>query len=107
MTGSPTRRRSGPEPKPETAETGFAATVSTIMAAPTDSRQKQVAHCEAALSGAWVVLVTYVDSWQRRNVYLTLSAAQRAAERAHARGHRATAVLCDLQVVADISGGDL
>ena len=99
-------RRSGPEPKLETAETGLAPTVSSMLPRPMGTRQDFAARREAALSGVWVVLVTYVDSRTRRNVYLSLPAAQRAAERARARGHRATAVLCDLRVVADVSVGE-
>ncbi|MEZ0490786.1 hypothetical protein AB2L28_00860 [Kineococcus sp. TBRC 1896] len=56
------------------------------------------------VSGALVVVVKLDGDHYRRRTFLTLKAAERAVERAQARGHQAEVVLCSLQPV---EGGSL
>lgn len=48
------------------------------------------------VDGAHVVVVDLPRDRHRRRVYLTLGAAERAVQRAHAAGHDARIVLCRL-----------
>ena len=56
-----------------------------------------------SLAGAFAVIVHTDDEKIRRRVYMTLNGAQRAAERAQARGNRAEVVLCELHPVAEVA----
>ena len=54
---------------------------------------------------AHVVIVSSTDAKARRRVYLSLHSAERAVERAQARGHAATLHLCRLvPVLAPVDG---
>ena len=60
------------------------------------------------LEGVYVVVVAHPVPGElrtRRRVYLNLNAAQRAADRAAERGHRAAVVLCALTPVHELNGG--
>ncbi|MCV7541544.1 hypothetical protein M3B80_011575 [Micrococcus luteus] len=60
------------------------------------------------LNGVFVVLVAHHVAGElryRRAVYLSLPAAQRAADRATERGQRASVTLCRLAPVHEFTGG--
>ena len=54
------------------------------------------------LDGALVVLVYTPNGVVRRRVFLTVAAAQRAADRAEARGDRVRVELCKLVPVSEV-----
>lgn len=55
------------------------------------------------LDGVLVLIVYRADGGVRRRVVLTVAAAQRAADRAEAAGHRARIVLARLKPVSEVS----
>lgn len=55
------------------------------------------------IEGTFVVLVITPQNRARRRCYLTLAAAQRAAERATDRGQFATVVLASVQPIAEVT----
>jgi hypothetical protein len=60
----------------------------------------------SAVADAHVVIVVSPYGQQRRRVYLSLSHATAAVQRAHAKGQPARMVLCRLEPVsADLDGG--
>ncbi len=56
-----------------------------------------------ALAGVLVLVVHLPEGRERRRVLLTVAAAQRAAARAEAAGHRADVVLCQLMPVGVVA----
>jgi len=93
-------RRSGLEPKPETAETGFAATVSSIM--------PRTAGDDQPLGGHPVFLTVAEVREDRvtRRVFLTLAPAQRVVEAARARGVQARLYVLEAHPAAEVAVGD-
>lgn len=70
----------------------------------TDLRQAEAKAAADLIDGDLVLVVTTnIDGHHRRRPYLSLAAAQRAAERAVAAGHNAVVVLCELVPVSAVS----
>ncbi|WP_369055945.1 hypothetical protein [Kineococcus terrestris] len=102
----------GPHAEAAAPATGAAATKSsrhqaadlTSIAPGTDAGQDTPAdESTVHVRDALVLVVLTGDGRCRRTTYLTVAGAERAAERARDRGHRADVVLCHLvpvQVVA-------
>ncbi len=56
------------------------------------------------INGTFVVLVVMPTGHHRRRCFLTVKAAQRAAEKARARGQAATVTLCELKPLFHVGG---
>ena len=81
------------------------AQVGRTTAQPTPTRDWQAV--ADSIRGAFVVVVEAPGATCRRRVFLTLSAADRAMQRAHARGCMAHLVLCRLLPVDNVAPGQV